>query len=111
MSGRGHRLRRIQIHHKAFVFMHDNVLYVRLQSCLQAILDLEQSFTDTDLKSCAELRELFVTLKESLGRLDEIHCEAEDVERIEQAVAVFLREVKPTAQILDKKLYSGWILQ
>ncbi len=91
--------------------MHYDVLHLRLRSCLQAILDLEQSFTETDLKNCAELRELFATLKESIGRLDEIHCESEDVERIEQAVAVFLREVKPTAQILDKKLYSGWILQ
>lgn len=91
--------------------MNGNVLHIRLHSCLQTILDLERSFTDTDLKTCAELRELFTTLRESIGRLDEIRCEPEDVERIEQAVSVFLREVKPTTQDLDKKLYTGWILQ
>lgn len=91
--------------------MNDNVLHIRLHSCLQTILDLEQSFTDTDLRTCAELRELFTTLKESIDRLGEIKCEPEDVERIEQAVSIFLREVKPTVPNLDKKLYSGWILQ
>ena len=50
-------------------------------------------------------------LKDSLGQLDKVSYESEDVERIERSVAVFLQAIKPQTQKSDKKLYSGRILQ
>ena len=91
--------------------MCNNVLYERLHNCLQTILELEQTFSDTTLNGGGELRELFAMLKDSLEKLGNLDYEATDVERIEQAVAVFLQAVKPTVRRLDKKLYSGRVLQ
>lgn len=91
--------------------MFNDVLYERLHNCLETILELEQTFSDTTLNGCGELKELFAMLKDSLEKLGKLDYEAADVERIEQAVAVFLQAVKPTVRRLDKKLYSGRVLQ
>ena len=90
---------------------YNDSLYVRLHNCLQTVLELEQTFADGTLAGCEDLQELFAMLKDSLGKLDSFDYESRDVERIEQAVAVFLQAIKPSAQKLDKKLYSGRILQ
>ena len=91
--------------------MCNDILYERLHNCLQTILELEQTFSDTSVHGCDELKELFAMLKDSLDKLGKLYYEAADVERIEQAVAVFLQAIKPTVRKLDKKLYSGRVLQ
>lgn len=91
--------------------MRNDILYERLHNCLQTILELEQTFSDASFNGCGELRELFAMLKDSLDKLGKLDYEAADVDRIEQAVAVFLQAIKPTFHGLDKKLYSGRVLQ
>ena len=91
--------------------MYNDTLYVRLHNCLQTVLELEQTFADGTFAGCEDLQELFAMLKDSLEKLGNLDYEATDVERIEQAVAVFLQAVKPTVRRLDKKLYSGRVLQ
>lgn len=91
--------------------MYNDVLYIRLHNCLQTILELEPSLSEGALESCAEMKELFGMLKDSLNQLDQIEYQSEDVERIERSVAIFLQAIKPQAKTPDKKLYSGRILQ
>lgn len=91
--------------------MYNDALYVRLHTCLQTILELEPTFSENTFENCAELKELFTMLKDSLAQLGEVQYEPEDVERIERSVAVFLQAIKPQTQKSDKKLYSGRILQ
>lgn len=91
--------------------MYNDALYVRLHNCLQTILELEPTFSENTFENCAELKELFTMLKDSLSQLGQVKYEPEDVERIEHSVAVFLQAIKPQAQKSDKKLYSGRILQ
>ncbi len=91
--------------------MYNDALYVRLHNCLQTILELEPCLSQGSLESCAELKELFGMLKDSLGQLNQIDYQSEDVERIERSVAIFLQAIKPQTQAPDKKLYSGRILQ
>ena len=69
--------------------MYNDALYVRLHTCLQTILELEPTFSENTFENCAELKELFTMLKDSLGQLDKVSYESEDVERIERSVAVF----------------------
>lgn len=90
--------------------MQQDILYHRLQNCLQTILDLEQSFETLDFEKSPELKNLFSALKDSLSRLDEVHYEPADVERIEQAVALFLQEISLIDCKTVKALYSGRVL-
>ena len=47
--------------------MYNDALYVRLHTCLQTILELEPTFSENTCENCAELKELFTMLKDSLA--------------------------------------------
>ena len=47
--------------------MYNDALYVRLHNCLQTILELEPTFSENTFENCAELKELFAMLKDSLA--------------------------------------------
>lgn len=71
-------------------------LHIRLRSCLQAILDLEE-----DLKHLTIAEPLlaeFSALKDIYNRLESLFIQEEDVKRIEDATAHFLDELKGTVQ-------------
>ena len=71
-------------------------LHLRLRSCLQTILELEQ---DLKVLQVAEpLLAEFSVLKDIYARLESLNVQEDDVKRIEDATAHFLNELKGTVK-------------
>ena len=70
----------------------DPRLHSRLRNCLQTILDLECYLGRVDVTKSI-LAEFFI-LKEIYGRLETLLVQEEDVQRIEDATANFLFELR-----------------
>ena len=71
-------------------------LYLRLQSCLQTILELESELKE--LPVAQPLLTEFTTLKEIYCRLEKICLQENDVQRIEDATAHLLEELDKSMQ-------------
>lgn len=67
-------------------------LHLRLRSCLQAILDLESELKT--LHVAEPLLAEFATLKDIYNKLETLMIQEDDVQRIENATAHFLNELK-----------------
>lgn len=78
-------------------------LIIRLRSCLQTIFDLETELQSVQMAE--SLSEEFSTLKEIYERLETLLVREEDVCRIEDATAHFLREIK--GSIKEKKITAS----
>ena len=76
--------------------MTDRLLKIRLQSCLQTILELEPCLVQTRLGP--KIQKEFAALKEFLGELDKLDLTEEDVERVESSTNVFLGEISLPVQ-------------
>ncbi len=87
----------------------DSVLHNRLRNCLQTILDLEAEIRLAPLGDA--LLSEFVTLKEVMGRLNDITINEHDVERIEEATSRFLFELKDAVASIDFAAHCGERLQ
>ncbi len=68
-----------------------SVLQLRLQQCLQTILDLEPRMET--FPKCAQFQEGMNVLKNSLATLKELHVTEDDVVRFEQATVNFIDEM------------------
>ena len=64
----------------------------RITSCLQTILELEPELRKLELGH--SLLDEFVVLKSFLEKIDNVELNEEDVERIEEATANFLEELR-----------------
>lgn len=71
-------------------------LYLRLRSCLQAILEFESELKNT--RVAEPLLAEFSVLKEIYNRLESLLIQEDDVKRIEDATAHFLKELKGTVK-------------
>ena len=71
-------------------------LYLRLRSCLQAILELEPELKN--IQVAEPLLAEFTVLKEIYTRLESLLVQEADVKRIENATAHFLEELKGTVK-------------
>ena len=67
-------------------------LYLRLRSCLQTILELEPELET--LRPAETLLSEFSVLKDIYNRLETLMIQEEDVQRIEDATAHFLKELE-----------------
>ncbi len=73
-------------------------LQLRLSNCLQTILDLEPELERLELSDM--LLQEYNVLKSFMDNLNEVELEEQDVQRIEEATASFLDELKaPLASI------------
>lgn len=79
-------------------------LQIRLRSCLQAILDLEPELKT--LRLAEPLLAEFVTLKDIYGKLETLFVQEDDVQRIENATANFLAELKGSMKT-EFRTYPG----
>lgn len=70
----------------------DPRLHSRLRNCLQTILDLEPDLERLQITQV--LSNEFTTLKDICERLETISIQEDDVQRIENATAHFLAELK-----------------
>lgn len=70
----------------------DPRLHSRLRSCLQTILDLEQSLGK--IEATKPILAEFVMLRDIYGRIETMAIKEEDVQRIEDATANFLHELQ-----------------
>jgi hypothetical protein len=64
----------------------------RISNCLETILELEPELEKIELGK--SLLEEFGVLKEFLERIDTVQLNEDDVERVEQATANFLDELR-----------------
>ena len=77
-------------------------LHLRLQSCIQTVLEVHQALDTSQL--VPELTDRFLELKQTLLDLDAAVIEEDDVKRVEAATNRLLGELKPLLEIrgLDK---------
>ncbi|SME95917.1 hypothetical protein [Desulfovibrio gilichinskyi] len=82
-----------------------NNLIIRLNNCLETILELEQDLEKLDLNRNF-LEELEV-LKEFMQKVEKVQINEDDVQRIETATGSFLKELRHPLRQLDssKKLF------
>ena len=69
---------------------HMNQLHLRLRNCIQTILELEPGIKNSDLQI---FDSDFLSLREFLSHIDQIQVREEEVSRLEDATAHFLREI------------------
>ncbi len=82
-----------------------NNLIIRLNNCLETILELEHELEKLDLNRNF-LEELDV-LKDFMQKVEKVQINEDDVQRIETATGSFLKELKHPLRQLDssKKLF------
>jgi hypothetical protein len=87
----------------------DPRLQSRLRSCLQTILDLEQSLGQMD--ATRPILAEFVMLRDICGRIETLMIHEDDVRRIEDATANFLHELQLSLKNNLPALSGGRVLQ
>ncbi len=83
-------------------------MYLRLQNCLQTILDLETDANGAYLQKY--FGEEFGLLKDYLKQVETLEMEEEDISRLEQATATLLLELQNSTAFSFPSL-AGKVLQ
>lgn len=78
--------------------MRNRELHIRLQSCLQTILDMEEELENCELAE--SLSKEFRILRGFMDSIAEMELAEQDVERIEIATANFLKNIHLPFQTL-----------
>ncbi|GAB7080712.1 hypothetical protein [Megalodesulfovibrio paquesii] len=76
-------------------------LQMRLTNCLQTILDLEPELERLELSEM--LLQEYNVLKSFMNNVNSVELDEQDVQRIEEATASFLSELKAPLSLLRKE--------
>ncbi len=82
-----------------------NLLHLRLSSCLETVLEVQRTLTDSGLDIDLVVR--LTDLKDMLHNMDELNVAEKDVSDMESATNHLLEALKPILDLTGEKMQPG----